>query len=79
MSIYRPISKTIINKGGLEKAEDRYVIRKEKGEEEVGIPLVFIYLSSSFYPLNWYPIIQEENRPCWFVIPQILIISYLLR
>lgn len=25
------------------------MIRKVKGEEEVGIPLVFIYLSSSFF------------------------------
>lgn len=31
MSLHRPISKTILNQGGLEKTEDSYVIRKEKG------------------------------------------------
>lgn len=52
MSIYRPISITIINKGELVKIKYIYMIRKEKGEREVGIPLVFIYLSSSFYLLD---------------------------
>lgn len=55
MSIFRPISKTIINKGGLEKIEENYMIRKENREGEVGIPLVFTYLSSTFYPINYYP------------------------
>lgn len=49
MSIHGPISKTITNKGDLEKIEDIYMIRKVKGAEEVRIPLVFIYLSSSFF------------------------------
>ena len=48
MSMYRPISKTILNRGRLEEIKDSYVIRKEKGEEEVRIPLLSIDLSSSF-------------------------------
>lgn len=48
MSTYRPVSKTILNKGGLEEIQDSYVIGKEKGEEEVKIPLLLTDLGSSF-------------------------------